>query len=529
MISKEEIKEELYRIAKNYNLKGDAVEYVTDVVTFLFFYNQVGIANAVQESSLETAKLLNSKIKACMNNFYSVYRGRNARIELNFKANTLIDFKKFDQIYATHSFFLYAEEAIYRSQYSVAPVIGKDRLPIGIFCKSQKYELELTITNKNKYYIDVVIDRSYLRNLSEDIKVEIDGVLYPTTRDFYDHVNTPIPRTKNDPLDKLFLLTIPDYGVRIFKKGYMDGDLEKGYFKPSQVINIQCFEYTTLDDINLDEVKKVIIPGTELIPYEGYKEDGKTPNVAGDDGRLLIEATSRASENSLLYNANLATRVQSQILSNSDINALFTEYFIDDIESAVNWYNTENNTLYIYYIPREGLDIDLSSDRIQLFMSKYKSYFITQNIVPLRGILCKIDINLAIYVEGDPDQLDSSVIQEIFNNYNRKLNSMGVAEKVIGYTDVDGDLIDVGFGGSFVNDKAIRAEITRIPKVVYIDNLIYSKFYIKNVMEIIDPDLEETPIPVSIYNKVYHEQVPIYYNFEVNQPNYKNAYEIVSK
>jgi hypothetical protein len=529
MISKEQIKKALYKIAENYNIGGESVEYVSDVVTFLFFHNQFEIANAVQESSLVTAKLLNSKIKACMTNFYSVYRGRNARVELNFKANTLIDYKKFDVIYKSNTFNLYAEDAIYRTQYSDTPVKGVDKLPRGIFCKSLKHELELTVTEKGKYFIDVVIDRSYLGNLSEDVKVEIDGVPYPTTRDFHDHVNTPIPRTNDDPLDKLFILTIPDYGIRIFKKGWWSNDGQQGYFRPNQVINIQCFEYTTLDDINLDDVKKVIIPGTELIPYEGYLDDDKTPKVEGDEGRLLIEATPRNPEASLLYNANLATRVQSQILSNSDINVLFTEFFIDEVESALNWYNPDNNNLYIYYIPRTELDLDLPEEQVQLFVDRHKSYFITQDIIPLRGVLCTINIDLTIFVNGDPDLIDINLIKNIFNKYSNKLNSIGVEEKVEEYLDVDEDAIDIGLGGSFINNEIIKAEITRIPNVVYVKNLVYSKFYIKNVIEILDPNLEETPIPVFIYDKVHQERVPIYYRFEVMPPNYRNAYEVVSK
>jgi hypothetical protein len=598
MISKKQIKESLLAIAENHNYSGESVEILTDLASYILFYNQTEIANVAQESSLVTAKLLNSKIKACMDVMYSVYRGRNASISLNFKSNTLINFKKFDQIYESNGFFIYAEEPIFRTSGSA----DEAKSVTGILCKSPKYEIELIISEKNKYYIDIAIDRTILSNLSEDIKVTIDDVEYQTTRNFYDHVNSSI--NLDDGLDKLFILTIPNYGIRIFKRGYrtetkgwvladkvtrnnlnidilptatsidklpvgagegpyiIDGNIyvwtdtklvEHGYFRPNTKVNIQCFRYTVLADINSYEVPDIIIPGTEMVPFYGYMEDEKTPVREGDDGRKLIEEIPRESAGSLLYNANLSTRTQSQILSNSDVNVLFSEFFIEKIIISNNWYDLKTNWLFIFYIPRpiNGDILPLTISSIHKFIECHKSYFITNEILPVCAVLCIITVELRLYKNGSTDIMNE--VKAIFDSYSNKLNSLETYETIgevitESINNENGVGVEVRLGGSFVNEKIIRAEINRIPTVAYIDDMVFSGYNIKDGNIIISNLQRNIPIPVTVtkifnkntheeiqrdlvdeYNKedIYSVEIPIYYNFKIIT-DFIDNYEVIS-
>ena len=569
MISREEIKSELMKIAQNHNIQSESIDLITDLAAYTIFHNQIEVLNAVQESSLVTAKLLNSKIKACMEVMYSVYRGKSARVRLSFENKTLIKFSKFDKVYESNSFNLYAQDAVEFGPSNIKSDGSVDPFTIElIFCKpKKKYIYEETINQNVKYYLDLIIDRSYLKNLSEDIKVTIDDIEYPTTRNFYDHINTPIPDEKEfdknkavdsitNPLDKLFILTIPDYGIRIFKKGYKTEDgKEFGYFKPNQKIKVECLEYFTEVDLIQNELKKINIKGTALYPFNGYKIDEvsgkltKEPLVEGDEGIELIGEVPRESEEALLYNANLSTRIRGQILSNSDVNALFSEFFRESILSSTNWYDAELNkenggTLFLYYVPRK-VDTDIDnleingSKQVDIFINRHKSYFITQTIEPIKSLLCSVYVRLSIYINGT-DELNKE-IQAVFNQYINKLNPLRKIED-FEWESTDDDQFSVIYGDSLINEHLIKAEITRIPTVSYVEDYKYYEFRIdenknKRILHTKESDLKFSPkVPIFIrklieIDKVTGEPVykiiPVYYNFNFTVI-YKNAYAISS-
>lgn len=507
MISREQIKANLQKIAENYGYSGESTEMIIDMLTYLSYHNQIEILNATQESSLSTAKLINSKIVQCMSVMYSVYRGKNAKVKLHFRNNTLIKKNRLDLIYESNSFKLYTDSVL-----SLEPsTIGSDGKEIlytieCIFAKDTKFVTEVEVTEQNKFFIDAIVDKRVLGNLSEDVKVTIDDVEYPTTRNFYEHINQPIYNpleeiSETNQLDKLFILTIPDYGIRVFKKGYIDSNGNtKGYFETNKTVKIECLTYTTAEEINVDEFNKIIVPGTILIPFSGYREDGKTPIVEGDTGRELLNEIPRETSNSILYNANSSTRTQSQILSNSDVNVLFSEYFIDVIQSAINWYNKDTDTLYIYYVPKV-VGNTITQLRVNSFVDKYKSYFITQNIAPVKGIQLSVYVNLEIYIT-DTNEINDAV-QAIFDKYANRLNPIGE--------------------DTLINTKAIYAEISRLSTVSYINKYTYTRFLSedKTIDQYNTTESNDFPIPTEING------VPVYYKFEVTI-NYKNSYEVIS-
>lgn len=497
MRSRDQIKSVLKSKADNYGYKGEAVDMIIDMLTYVAYNNQIEVLNASQESSLSTSKSINSKIKQCVDLMYSVYRGKNARVKLLFRNKTLLTKNKFDLLYESNTFKIYAEN-VFRFDPSTIGPDGRENvyLVTGILSKESKYVTEVEVTSNNKYFIDVKLDGFLLSNISEDIKVSIDGLEYPTTRNFYDHVNQPIYNpneeiSDSNPLDKLFVLTIPDYGVRIFKKGYIDHNGEVfGYFEVNKVVRIECLTYTRADEINIDEFNKIIIPGTELV-----MDDPSIPP------RTLVQEVKREDSNSILYNANFSTRTQSEILSVSDINVLFTEYFIDEIENSINWYDVQSDNLYVYYVPRNK-GFELPAGKVTSFIQNYKSYFITQSIVPIKGVLITVYVTIELYI-NDSTEISHS-IQSIFNRYSHVLNPKNATK-------------------SFMNLKPIISEISRLPSVAYVDDLVYSKYLIEG---------RENSVPYPNYRPddwlpTEVDGVPAYYEFELTI-NYKNSYETLS-
>lgn len=554
MISKETIREELVKIASNNGLYGESVNLAVDIVTYALYHEQFEITNMVQENNLSTAKLMNSKIRSCMNVMYPVYRGKNARVKLNFINNTLISKDKFDVLFSSNTFKVYAENSINMTPSIDGGSSGISKYTvIGILSNKDIQEATKTVGANDGYYIDFTIDREIVSNLSEDIQVFINDVEYPTTRSFYDFIQSDIPLVNGDSylignkyyyvngvtwvpipetdpkvadlkikgelesttllpilpskvLDPLFILTTPDYGIRIFKRGY---------FKTNDVIKIRALKYTTYDQINSDEFSRIIIPGTELttelskgklvrrspsLDKEGkptYLDNGIIPEVARDD------------EKSLLMNANNYSRLQNKTLSKSDINALFTEHFIDQVHTSINWYDGKKDpntmldtvsfdagTVYIYYVPKVDNDF-ITVNQMEVFKQKYGSYFITNTMKAEAGILLTIDVQIVLVTKRSVDLINE--LENIFANYSMSLNDPNDKES------------------NLLKPKLIFSEISKLPDVDYIDSLEYTQARGLADTIVLGSDVLKT-LPTNVNG------VPTYYKFNLNT-TYKLTYE----
>lgn len=784
MTSRDSIKNELVNIATQHGYRGEMVEIAADLLSYVLYHNQVEITNAVQESSLSTAKLMNSKITECMNVMYSVYRGKSTKVILNFKSNTFISKNKYDLVYESNTFKLYAAD-----NYSIIPSTSNtDYYQLEcIFCTGTKYEYDVTITEDNQYYIDLLDSNGHpQKDLSEDIKITIDGIEYPTTRNFFDHINSVISNGDDAAdLDQIFVLTIPDFGVRLFKKGYKDTDgTQRGYFKIGSVVHVESFKYTKWEEINQNEYSKILIPGTELIPFTGvtlvsndtnFTLRGKVTNindlpsaselnlydayvvaqniygnaevdepnpdylppeqnpvkidgisirsttqttsatskdfiqlanevgtidykiqdilnssnllpdygkfgdayivspydgedsskqlfvynpgvspipfsevniaksliadlinnfdagydnikfvgtgnseygsvfndfgtkyyyvilnnkevdwyvkdtdntgaifyttingittanllyfssvgnydylddehnqptiteikwvnlgsvddyseVTGITGRQSIKEISRDDSNAILYNANSSTRIQNQILSNSDVSIMFTEFFIDTVLNSVNRYcpkgvrqginvdvDSNSDRLFIFYLPRV-VGEEISASEVEVFKSKYQSYFITTNILAYSAALVTVDVSIELTLNTTEQITDS--VTEIFSQYENVLTSRSE------YTESDivtqGLDWDYDYYSQLVNLSRIYAQVAKINEVVSINRLSFIKFTTPESSSQ-EGNYEKLPSSIEIGSGT-KVRVPVYYKFNLNI-SYKNIYETVS-
>lgn len=578
MISQNDIRSILTSIATNNGLVGDSVNMLVDELVYNLYHQQLEVVNAIQESNLSTAKLLNSKIRSCMNVMYPVYRGKNARVKLNFKNNVnLLSYNKFDLVYTSNTFKVYADESDKKTGWQFTKSKDNDDIKtfIGILSKSDILQQDFTITKFNKYYLDFTIDYEVIDDISEDVQVffkEVDKDLntnwveYPTTRNFYDFIQQPhsgitqnvayrvgstiyyiksisdtywstidlsdingitiddltdmdniksqilslntdnkdvidiqnvirnlnvkeeltskvqLPSLPGTDKEKLFILTIPGFGIRIYKRGYFD---------TNTVVRVRALKYTTVDDINYDEFQKISITGTELVLPVGYDKPSKDYVVSkythkdnskwNDTG--IIPEISREDSKSLLYNANVYERLQGKILSNSDLNMLFTDRFIDKVISATNYYIpspevqkgtssitkfTEGNAM-IYYIPRSTQDLIDDVEFENDFVMKYGSYFINKVLSCEAGRLVTITVDASLIVNNTEDDTLQSNILKILNEYAYRLNDPTLFNGYLG-NNASYESINI------LKQRNIRSEISKLSNVISIESLVFSNY-----------------------------------------------------
>lgn len=440
MKSKDEIKSDLQLIAKNHEMTGEAVDMIIDLLTYSMYHEQVNILNTAKEMSLNDAYSINSKIALCDNVMYSVFRGTCPIVHLNthFDSNTY--YNKFDLLYTSNTFYLYALDKVDHS----ADIDTESVTQVDAILTRNKLIEKTVECTYNQYYIDLVDDvyGNTYSDISDDVMVTIDGRMYGTTRIFADHCKS----VGDDEL--IFILTIPDYGIRLYKKHM---------FGSGSIVEIKAIVYTTLDDINEDDINNIRIPGLRFLESPKLDSNGDIIiNEDGDEEKIkpidYSAEISRQDSDSLLYYANFASRVDHEIKSNSDVNYLFSEVYIKYVESSTFRYvrkgeiyggnELTEDTLYISYIPKPG--DQLGPDDFEEFSDNYGSYFICNKIVISQAK--RIDINLNIRVVVTNGESIYEEVQSILNSeFNKKL-------------------------GLALNEKLLQSMISKIDNVKYLDN-----------------------------------------------------------
>lgn len=573
MLSKDQIIKTLKSIAENNNLTGESVDLLIDLIAYAMYTEQFNIMTAIQENNLSTAKLMNSKIRSCMNVMYPVYRGRNARVKLLINTTQYLNKSKFDVLYSSNTFKLYAEDSL-----TISPTLDKPVAITGILCKTPLYENTFTIDTSNRYYIDFMINQKIIGNLSEDIRVFIDDKEYKVTRNFFDFIRqnvsavpgnyyqiedkseyyiitsdykfqaiysdedfnqyrtdypelefnkvedlksvTDLPSMDSliNDQETLFALTITDFGVRLYKRGY---------FKVSSKVKVQVLDYTTLDSINTDEFTKIKIPGTtnvETVISDGVETYRSLKSLDKNNvvpryylkGCGAIKEIEREPDDTVLMNANYYERLQGQMVTKADINLLFNEYFIELVLNSINYHEFKpeegKNNIYIYYVPKVDLN-NLTKDEIDVFISKYKSYFISDNLQIVMAQKIMIPVKITLYVNSMIDL--SEDINLIFNQYSNKINSRDKSAE----------------NQYIINWNKIRSSISKLDSVDYVEDIQFGQsngdaYYID--------DVDMSPVrwvnnnPEKLRVDADHpEGVPTYYGFKVDII-YKSNYENLS-
>lgn len=423
---------EIYRgIARNLNLQGDSVEMIAQMLANASYISEVENISYAQESSLERATLINSKIQHCMNEMYSVFRGSCPRVIIRFKATKYFSFNIFDEISSSNNFKIYylgyygdAETKVSQGMKAVAgedtkgfiysPTIIQPSETdddvytiIGLLAK-ERVDKSWTLNSSNTYYVNCTEN-----DLSSDLYVKVGDSFRDVTRVFADHILN----------GDIFDLTLPSFGMRLYTPDIFRETFDrKATETPANtVISASIYKYSTLDSYNASELKQIKIKGAvlktfpnEFLTKYGYSEISS--------GVITVPEVERDSVSTIHYQANRDRYVNSIIRSNADIGTVLEETYPEKIRKGGTTYEFRSSSsdipeLTIYYIPQATTNL-LTEAEITSFSSSRAAYYITNEINILKGRMYKANLNIRLEIYQNDDM--SKDISDIMSKYENK-------------------------------------------------------------------------------------------------------------
>lgn len=482
-------------VADKLNLQGDSVEVLVQMLANASYISEVENISYAQESSLEKATLINSKIQLCMDNMYSVFRGSCPRVILNIKPTKKVDFDMFEKIisgnkfdiyylgyykegsdgeyssgsktFATLKDFIYAPFSAYpsTSDTEVYPIVG--------LLASKVVNKEWTLNANNTYYVDCID-----AGLSNDLWVKIEDKYYEVTREFSEHIVEGY----------IYDLTLPSFGSRLFVSDIFrdsSGGITRDTSStatPNTTINAQYFVFSTLSDYNMTDLKNQIkLKGVEMIGFNkefltkyGYDKENST-------GVVLVPSAGRDDLGTIHYKASRDRYVNSIIRSNSDLGTVLEEMYPDKIKQGGTSYEfisgeDGSTRVNLYYVPINSSN-PLTDTEIQNFISGRVAYYITDSISISRGTKYTVIFNLE--VELYQNQKIDSEVDKILQDY--------VGKFYINFQD---------------SMEEIRAQISKIDNVKQIRSLNLS--YMREDGSILsDEDIESLDLRKSYFGVEY--------------------------
>lgn len=443
-------------IAYNLNLQGDSVEILVQMLANASYISEIENIAYAQESSLERATLINSKIQLCVDNMYSVFRGSCPRVVLNIKPTKPLEFTVFQKLLSGNGFDIYylgyypdqggntetttgtsAIQTLDGVSYSDVSFVAEPtdstttHKIVGLLCRST-IEKEWDLDKNNTYYIDCLEN-----NLSNDMWVKIytgnteksdDGWEYfDTTREFSDHIIN----------GDIFDLTLPSFGSRLYVADIfrevtanLDRDTSSSATSGTK-IKANYFVYSSLEDYNLTAIKQIKPRGAQLLPFESdFLGDKQLEEYV--PGIILIDSVGRDDLNTIHYKASRERYVNSILRSNSDLGVVLEEMFPELIVLGGTNYVFSNNEdgsklLTIYYIPTTKMEADQPGGEFtpaqkQNFIESRAAYYVSDNIDITPGTKYRVQftVDVEIYQSGD-DSLSKDIV-DILSSYTYKFD-----------------------------------------------------------------------------------------------------------
>ena len=433
----------IYReIAQSLGYRGDSVELLIQFLANATYIEEVENIAYLEESSLERATLMNSKIQHCVNLMYSVFRGSCPRVLLSIKPDKYQTLVPYQEMIASSNFKVYylgyldpessevvngtsIEDGLKNGPLVLNPLLEHSYYIYGFICESSPVVKEHTVSSDNPYYFDIPET-----GLSNDMFLEVakassEGGLdnyktFPITRNFSDHI-----------LDSsIFDLTLPGFGSRL----YFPGLLEE-----SDKIRATYYKLAHLDSFQENQLKRISLKGTKAVPFPDNFIESRFPSSQEDeikrysDSYIIIPETPREDLQSIHYNASRNRYINSMVRSNSDMGSLLEEYRPDKVRSSGTKCVYGNNTVIIYYIPRSSNN-PLTSDEIQEFIDKRKAYYITTHIEVVKApeihVVLSIDLELYQNTETIEEEV-SEIITPYMSRFGINLNNQEIKDEIM--------------------------------------------------------------------------------------------------
>lgn len=422
---------DIYRkIAENLGIYGDQAEILIQLLAESTYISEVEHVVYAQESSLEKAALLNSKIQHCMNDMYSVYRGSCPRVIFRFRPTKYFNLEPFSEIITGNGFKVYylgywtGETKVEPGMESVALMTGFTYGPkiippslsddvvytiVGLLAQDTSQNINTT-TDINTYYVENTDE-----DLSSDMWAKVDGKYWPVSRNFSQHITESY----------IYDLTLSSFGSRL----YVADILRSGAYSRTNIYtqtNVEVealwFKYSLLSDYNQAELKKMVIRGTVPVSFGGEFQ-GST-EVA--PGIILIEESSRDTLTTIHYKANRDRYVNSIIRTNSDIGTILEEFYPDNVKAggtSYRFFNTSSGSgINLYYVPQDQ-DKILTEEDIEEFRINRGAYYVTDNMVIQAGTVYTaiFNLDLELYQSESIDDAVGAILSEYEDKFNMNL------------------------------------------------------------------------------------------------------------
>lgn len=417
-------KDRYREIAENLNFRGDAAELLIQLLANASYIEEVENISYMEEASLENATLMNSKIQRCMDMMYSVYRGTCPRVILRFKpTKEAFSANPYDEIATSSNFRVYylaylGENYVEGSDYgydagfrysSVSVNPGKEVTILG-FISPGSYEYTGDNAFKIADYRDQVYINSYkldvLENLSSDVLINstTHSNLSGVTRDFSDHVLN----------NKIFDLTTPNFGSRLYFKGILD---------TNDSLEVTYFSMCKLSDFQENELKKISIRNTAPSPFtdEGrfIVSRGLTHYLQDQSkGLIVVPGSAREGSAEVHYNANKFRYTNTIFRSNTDLGRLLEEDFPDKVVAGGTVWTFNDGNTTIYYIPRDEGKL-LNMEEKDEFRGNRKAYYITDNLNIERATKVNVVLSFEISLYRASTTLEGE-ISKLIDTYKNK-------------------------------------------------------------------------------------------------------------
>lgn len=416
-------------IANSLNIRGDSAELLIQLLANASYISEVENISYSQEASLERATLINSKIQHCVDNMYSVYRGKCPRVILNVIPQKHITLNPYDELIASNSFKVYYlgyydeksegnndelidyESGVHFTSLTIRPGDNKSIKIVGLIAK-EVVEEDWDI-KEDTYYLDCSEE-----NLSNDLVVTIDKNknntrdILSTTRQFPKHI-----------LDNIvFDLTLPSFGSRLYISGTNGGSNWSGQHN----IEAKYFKYSTINTYNESELHRLAIKGFEKVEFDiDWKAKRNLGNSEITTGIIIIPESSREVLGNIHYRANQDRYLSTIFRTNSDLGTLFEESFPESVyPGGINTIlssDQNSNNITIYYIPKDSNSIISESKKTE-FIEQKKAYYITDQIDIEKGSGYDVVFNIEVELfQGNTDNVDEE-IGNILSQYDKKFN-----------------------------------------------------------------------------------------------------------
>ena len=428
-------------VARKLNITGDSVEILVQLLANATYISEMETASYIQESSLERATLVNSKIQHCMDGMYSVFRGRCPRIIIKFKPTKYFTFSMYEKIISSNNFGVYylgyydpssvssdrpnnlpLEDGFVYGPCTIKPAVDSES-SVTIICllSREVVDKSWTLSSNNTYYVDVLSE-----NLSNDMWVKIgssntgDMEYWDVTRLFSDHILN----------NYIFDLTTTSYGSRlyvadIFRSGVLTDEVEEA---PVNLrIQAEYFKYSTLESYNESELKKLTIKGGELVGFDkefleprGYSEISK--------GICILSEVSRDDIRTIHYKVNRDRYANSIFRSNNDVGIILEEMYPEKVISGGTNFifragNGNNSSVYLYYVPANRYN-ELTDLEIEEFIRNREAYYVTDTINIEAGecYTANFTIDIELYRADSVDQEIAEILKTYEDQFGIDLN-----------------------------------------------------------------------------------------------------------